>query len=68
MDPDFPLSELDILVKQCNITINFLRAARSNPKLSAYAYLNYNFQTKPLAPPGTRFVAHINLLYVDHGS
>ena len=46
MDPDFPLSELDILVKQCNITINFLRAARSNPKLSAYAYLNYNFQTK----------------------
>ena len=38
VDPDFPVGEWDRLVPQCNITINLLRAARANPKLSAYAY------------------------------
>ena len=61
VDPNFPLSEWDRLIDQCNITLNLLRSSRSNPKLSAWAYLfgNFDFNTTPLAPPGTRIVAHI---------
>ena len=52
VDPAFPLSLWDYLLQQTNITLNLLRTARSNPKLSAYAYLfgNFNFQATPLAP------------------
>ena len=59
VDPDFPLAQWDLLLQQTNITINLLRSARCNPKLSAYAYLfgNFNFQATPLAPPGTRVIA-----------
>ena len=48
------------MIEQANLTLNLLRSARSNPKLSAYAYLfgNVNFQKKTLAPLGTRVVAH----------
>ena len=58
--PDFPLTEWDRLIDQCNITINLLRTARINPNLSAYAYLNgnYDFNAHPLAPPGTKVVIH----------
>ena len=60
VDPDFPLAQWDLLLEQANITLNLLRSARSNPKLSAYAYLfgNFNFQKTPLAPPGTRVIAY----------
>ena len=34
-DSDFPLREWDRLIEQANITLNFLRSSRSNPKLSA---------------------------------
>ena len=61
MDPNFPLSKLDRLFEQADITLNLLRSARSNPKLSAYAYMfgEFNFAATPLAPPGTKIVAHI---------
>ena len=54
-DPDFPLSQWDLLLEQANITLNLLRSSRSNPKLSAYAYLfgNFDYNATPLAPPGT---------------
>ena len=39
VNPNFPLSEWDRLIEQCNITLNLLRSARSNPKLSAYIYI-----------------------------
>ena len=57
---DFPLSEWDHLLQQCQITLLLLRSARSNPKLSSYAYLfgNFDFNKTPLAPPGTRIVIH----------
>ena len=35
-DPKFPLSEWDQLIQQANITLNLLRTASVNPKLSAY--------------------------------
>ena len=59
VDPDFPLAQWDLLLTQTNLTLNLLRASRSNPKLSAHAYLfgNFDFSATPLAPPGTRVVA-----------
>ena len=61
MDPNFPLAEWDCLVTQANITLNLICASYSNPKLSSYARLksNFNFQATPLAPPGTRVIAHV---------
>ena len=61
MDPNFPLSEWDRFLEQANITLNLLRSARSNPKLSAYAYMfgEFDFAATTLAPPGTKIVAHI---------
>ena len=59
-DPNFPISEWDRLLDQCNITLNLLRSSRANPKLSAWAYLfgEFNFNATPLAPPGTKIIAH----------
>ena len=61
-DPKFPLTEWDRLIPQANITLNLLRTARTNPNLSAYAYIygNFDFSATPLAPPGTKLVAHID--------
>ena len=61
MNPNFPLSEWDRLFEQANITLNLLRVARINPKLSAYTYIfgEFNFLATPLAPPGTKIVTHI---------
>ena len=61
VDPNFPLTEWDRLVEQANITLNLLRSARTNPQLSAYTYMfgEFNFASTPLAPPGTKVVAHI---------
>ena len=61
VDPNFPLSEWDRLIGQCNITLNLLRSARVHPKISAYTYIcgEFDFKSTPLAPPGTKVVAHI---------
>ena len=58
--PDYPVAEWDRLLEQAVITLNLLRNARVNPKLSAWAYLfgPYNFQAHPMAPPGTLVAAH----------
>ena len=61
-DPNFPLCEWDRLIPQQNITINLLRNARSNPKLSAHSHIHgeFNFSATPLAPPGTKVVACVD--------
>ena len=61
LNPNFPLAEWDRLLHQANITLNLLRASRSNPKISAYTYVfgEFNFLATPLAPPGTKIVTHI---------
>ena len=40
--------------------MNLLRASRANPKLSSWSYLfgEFNFNATPLAPPGTKIIAH----------
>jgi hypothetical protein len=60
-DPDFPVSEWDQLLFQVELTLNLLKSSRVNPKLSAYAYLNgnFDFNKTPLAPPGTKVVVHL---------
>ena len=59
-DPKFPLREWDRLIPQAILTLNIMRECRINPKLSAYAYLfgQFDFNATPLAPPGTRVIAH----------
>ena len=41
-------------------TLNLLRSSRINPKLSGYAQLHgaYDYNTQPLASPGTKIIAH----------
>ena len=58
-DPDFPLHLWDKLTPQACITINLLRNSHRNSQLSAEANLNGNFDynTTPLDPPGTKVVA-----------
>jgi hypothetical protein len=60
-DPNFPIAEWDRLVYQAVLTLNLMRNSRVNTKLSAYAYLfgNFDFNTTPLAPPGTRILLHL---------
>ena len=62
VNPNFPLPEWDRLIPQANITLNLLRTARTNPALSAYAYIygNFNFAATPLAPPGTKVIVHVD--------
>jgi hypothetical protein len=60
VDPTFPLQLWDKLLPQATITLNLLRKSRINPRMSAYAQLNghFDFNITPLAPPGTRAIAH----------
>ena len=60
VDAKFPLTEWDRLLPQATLTLNLLRSSRIHPSLSAYASLfgNFDFNRTPLAPPGTKIVAH----------
>jgi hypothetical protein len=60
-DSDFPVSEWDRILFQVELTLNLLCSSRVNPKLSAYAYLNCNFDfnKSPLVPPGTKVLVHL---------
>ena len=60
LDPNFPMHLWDRLLLQATITLNLLRPSRLNPKLSAYAYLNgdFNYMATPLAPPGIKVEIH----------
>ena len=52
----FPIYEWDRLLDQAFLTLNILRAATSNPKLSAHSFINANFyfNATPLDPPVTK--------------
>jgi hypothetical protein len=59
-DKSFPMYLWDILLPQAVITLNMLRKSRINPKLSASTHIDgqYDFNRAPMAPPGTRIIAH----------
>ena len=58
---NFPIALWCHLIEQANITLNLLRPCRQNPALSAQAALNgcFNFDATPMAPPGTKALAHV---------
>jgi hypothetical protein len=60
VDPNFLLNLWDKLLPQAKITLNILRESRINPRMSSYAQLNghFDFNRTPMAPPGTRVIAH----------
>lgn len=60
VDKNFPLHLWDKLIPQAVITLNLLRPARINPKLSAWEIINgaYDFNRTPIAPPGIRVLIH----------
>jgi hypothetical protein len=59
-DKSFPMHLWDRLLTQSVITLNMLRTSRINPKLSAATHIfgQYDFNRAPMAPPGTRIIAH----------
>jgi hypothetical protein len=61
MDKDFPTSSVDAFIDQAESTLNLLRSSRINPKLSAHAQVNgqFDYNRTPLGPPGCRVMAHV---------
>ena len=68
----FPIQLWCELLHQCKMTLKLLRASRRNPKLSAYAILEgeYNFDKTPLTPPRTKALVYkdksIRTSFVPH--
>ena len=64
-DPQLPIAEWDCLLPQTELTLNFLRNSKINPKLSAWAHLNgmFTFNKTPLLPPGTKILVHSKPTY-----
>ena len=60
VDKNFPLHIWCHLLDQAELTLNMLRMSRINPNLSAHEQLHgiHDFNTTPLAPPGTKCIAH----------
>ena len=60
VNPDFPIKQWDRLLEQGEITLNLMRSARANNKLSAYSYLFgiFDYNKTPLVPPGTKVLVH----------
>ena len=61
VDDNFPIRQWDKLLPQAELTINLLRQANANPKLSAYSYLfrNFDYNRLPLAPLGCAVQVHV---------
>jgi hypothetical protein len=57
---DFPLHLWCQLVHQAQLALNLLRNSRINPRLSAEAQLNgqFDYNRTPIAPPGIRVIIH----------
>lgn len=59
-DPDVLIHLWDRLIPQATTTLNLLRSSCINPRLSAEAQLNgqFDYNRTPTAPPGTRVIIH----------
>jgi hypothetical protein len=62
LDPLCPMQLWCQFIEQAQDTLNLLRASRVNPKLSAYAVLEgqFNFNKTPLAPVGTKALVFLD--------
>jgi hypothetical protein len=59
-DKSFPMHVWDRLLPHAFMTLNMLRTSRLNPKILAATHIfgQYYFNRGPMAPPGTRIIAH----------
>jgi hypothetical protein len=59
-DKVFPMHLWDRLLPQAILTLNMLITSRINPKIYAATHLDgqYDCNRAPMAPPGTRIIAH----------
>jgi hypothetical protein len=64
IDAAFPPYLWDLLLPQAKLTVNLLRQATINPKISAWEYLNcpFDFNKTPLAPVGCRVLIQAKLV------
>ena len=60
VDPDFPKFMWDNLLVQTELTINLLRQATINPRMSAWEYYNggFDYTATPLVPIGCKIIIH----------
>eukprot|EP00957_Ditylum_brightwellii_P044649 3384943-Ditylum_brightwellii.AAC.1 len=71
--PQFPSQLWDHLLPQACMTLNMLRPSRINPQISAETQMNgmHNFNSMPLAPPGTKVIVHekstVHCTWSPHG-
>ena len=58
VNPYFPLRLCMHFMQQSNMTFNMIRAARMNPKLSAYELLEgyFDFNSSSLVPPRRKVI------------
>ena len=61
MHDNFPMHLWDRTIPQAELTLNLMQGSRINPKLSAWEQLHrrYDFIRMPLAPTGTKVLAHL---------
>jgi hypothetical protein len=61
VDKQFPMQLWCELLPQATLTLNLMRTSRINPTISSATQLygKFDFIRTPLAPPGTRAVAHV---------
>ena len=57
------MKEWDQLLPHAQLTLNHLQASLRQPTLSTHAASlgDYNFDARPLAPPGTKVLVHETL-------
>ncbi len=60
VDPSFPKFLWDKLLEQTELTLNLLRQATLNPRMSAWEYFNgaFDYAATPLGPIGCRVIIH----------
>ena len=60
VDPDFPKHMWDNLLVQTELTINLLRPATLNPRMSAWEYYNgaFDYSATPLGPLGCKIMIY----------
>ena len=60
VDPSFPMTLWDRLVPQAVLTLNLLRQAKTDPKMSAYEFVHgkIDYNKMPLAPLGCAVLMH----------
>ena len=72
VDESFPMPLWDRLLPQTVMTLNMLRKAKANPKISAYEYVNgkFDYNRMPLAPMGCAVQVHVSpnrrLTWAEH--